>query len=432
MRHINTFIAAVLAGLLLLHSYQSQVAQRARDSAHWDLLTVSYYNPQSGDTNKPCWTAASRDKRAINILYARIKALSPVQGAGPTSCPNDIGTYYQLTFTSQDGRISKLKVEETGCNFVTALDGDMPARCAWASAPLFRALKSYRPPGASPQPMSERYDEIDIQQLTKQLSPENDDKSLRWVYEGRAKTYLKLGKFAPAEKDMTKSLRLTNSDELDTMMPRLERAYAMHMLGRNEEALEDLNYCIKKHPQEYPVMPEAYAARAEVYQAVGKNGPAANDLQTLAYETGRNMRKRQQLCAYYFRRAGDMTLIKRYDQAVDYYNKDFAICPDKSELFQPRGFAYEMLGQHQKALADFGQAIKNNPQDRTSYYERAEVFVNLGDDESAQKDWDTASKVLTMSETKLNLRQTILNQTGAFNPLLAPLINYVIDETQKL
>ncbi len=61
------------------------------------------------------------------------------------------------------------------------------------------------------------------------------------------------------------------------------------------------------------------------------------------------------------------------------------------------------LGEDDKAIADYSQAIALNPQSAKAYYNRAFAWTNKGDEESAVKDFVTALR-LDPSVADLNIQ----------------------------
>ena len=55
-----------------------------------------------------------------------------------------------------------------------------------------------------------------------------------------------------------------------------------------------------------------------------------------------------------------------------------------------RGNAYSKLGQHQRALQDYNDAVRLDPQSAFSHANRALSYTVLGKDIEAQNDFDRA------------------------------------------
>lgn len=79
---------------------------------------------------------------------------------------------------------------------------------------------------------------------------------------------------------------------------------------------------------------------------------------------------------YSFDRVGN------YQRAIDEYNQAITIDPQSSDAYYNRGVAYRKLGDHDKALADFKKAIEIVP---TKY----EAYTNLDWILAQRREWDT-------------------------------------------
>ena len=67
-----------------------------------------------------------------------------------------------------------------------------------------------------------------------------------------------------------------------------------------------------------------------------------------------------------------------------------ALAPGDADAFAGRGMAYARLAQHQKAAADFDQAIKLKPDYVDSYLNRGLVYEEKKDYDSAIADFNRA------------------------------------------
>jgi tetratricopeptide (TPR) repeat protein len=58
--------------------------------------------------------------------------------------------------------------------------------------------------------------------------------------------------------------------------------------------------------------------------------------------------------------------------------------------FASRGFAYANLGEYQKAIEDYDQAITLNPNNAISFGNRGLAYTNLGEYQKAINNYDQA------------------------------------------
>ena len=81
------------------------------------------------------------------------------------------------------------------------------------------------------------------------------------------------------------------------------------------------------------------------------------------------------------------------DKAIEDYNKAIELCPDDPELYDHlydnRGNVWQLLQEHERAIADFDIAIAATPNSNT-YLSRGDAYYDLGRYEEALDDYDDA------------------------------------------
>jgi tetratricopeptide (TPR) repeat protein len=127
----------------------------------------------------------------------------------------------------------------------------------------------------------------------------------------------------------------------------LERGNAYHILGKDDEALADLEKAGDLNPDLY----RAYAAVGAIY------------------------RDR-----------------KDYRRAMEAYTKSINAKSNVDALYE-RGLTYESLGDHQKAIEDYDRAIAELPDAPAVYRARGLAKRNLGDEAGYEADRDTADRI---------------------------------------
>ena len=65
---------------------------------------------------------------------------------------------------------------------------------------------------------------------------------------------------------------------------------------------------------------------------------------------------------------------------------EFGVKPQYGDAYFKRGLAHRELGLHQRAVEDFNESIRLNPQDAQAHALRAEVYTLLGEDGKAIRD----------------------------------------------
>ena len=64
-----------------------------------------------------------------------------------------------------------------------------------------------------------------------------------------------------------------------------------------------------------------------------------------------------------------------------------------AEAYVNRGLAYALMGQYERAIQDFTEAIRLNPQDAEAYYVRGLIYGELGKSDEAARDFAKAKEL---------------------------------------
>ena len=76
-----------------------------------------------------------------------------------------------------------------------------------------------------------------------------------------------------------------------------------------------------------------------------------------------------------------------------------------AEVFNNRGVAYRVKGDHERAIQDYGQAIKLNTKFAAAYINRGVAYDHKGDYDRAIADYEQALKLKPSAEGTLQSRQ---------------------------
>ena len=77
-------------------------------------------------------------------------------------------------------------------------------------------------------------------------------------------------------------------------------------------------------------------------------------------------------------------------RAIQDYGEAIRLDPQDADAHYLRGIAYDELGQPQRAIQDYDDAIRLDPQDADAYANRALALTLLDIDAEAQQDIDRA------------------------------------------
>ena len=87
-----------------------------------------------------------------------------------------------------------------------------------------------------------------------------------------------------------------------------------------------------------------------------------------------NQQKKKSKTAISYFKGVACQLKRRWDEAIDEYNKAIEINPEYACAYNARGHAYYIKGQYDKAISDFTKAIKLNPRNAEAYNDRGITY----------------------------------------------------------
>lgn len=275
------------------------------------------------------------------------------------------------------------------------------------------------------------------------------DEALRWYDEAvqfaptspegfsqRAKLKVTLRKYREAEADLAKADDLIPQPDISFLTLRTE---VFQILGRNNEALIEINKAIREAPDDMNL----YCIRGNLYQQMNRENKALEDF-TKAVELAPNAAKPYYYRAELYRQmkawddakselntamkndrsfapafnlAGEIALQlgeidqaeelfqgaakadptfamtyvnlgqvarkqRAYDEAVRYYNQAITYDPRNEEAFYQRGFIRSARGDGEGAIQDLSKALDINPDLSLAYGLLAKIYARRGEDEA--------------------------------------------------
>jgi murein DD-endopeptidase MepM/ murein hydrolase activator NlpD len=130
---------------------------------------------------------------------------------------------------------------------------------------------------------------------------------------------------------------------------------------------------------------------------------------------------RLRLAVAYFNRGWALNLSGRYDRALADFDKAIAIEPDFEQAFRSKGDAFRRKGMIKQAIAEFDRAIKIKPDYATAFADRALAYQALGKVDQALQDFDKAIALLPDVAQNYFSRAQVHEQKGMLDTALADL-----------
>jgi tetratricopeptide (TPR) repeat protein len=81
---------------------------------------------------------------------------------------------------------------------------------------------------------------------------------------------------------------------------------------------------------------------------------------------------------------------REWDKAIADFNEVIRLEPERSGGYSSRGLCYEAKGDYDRAIADFNEAIRRSPDNPTRYESRGETYLKKGDHDKAIADFSEA------------------------------------------
>jgi len=95
----------------------------------------------------------------------------------------------------------------------------------------------------------------------------------------------------------------------------------------------------------------------------------------------------------YFDRGMDSLSLLHYDKAISDYSEAIRLDPNYANAYCGRGIAYYEVKNYDKAISDYSEAIRLDPSLANAYYGRGIAYLQTGNRAEANADFGTAERL---------------------------------------
>ena len=202
---------------------------------------------------------------------------------------------------------------------------------------------------------------------------------LQWALTERGMLHSLALDFKAAEVDLSRALGL-NSEDLRALRC---RATVYRYIGRNEEALQDLDHAVTV-AEETQVSPAPYyAQRGQILVQQEKPQHAIADLKK-AIALG------QDDADVHKALGSAMGMLGRYEEARREQDRAIELQRDDAELYYERAITHTLSGNYAASLEDLNEAIRLRPDWQYAYLNRSNAHHQLGHQAAALEDLQKA------------------------------------------
>jgi len=244
------------------------------------------------------------------------------------------------------------------------------------------------------------------------------------AYINRGSAYYKKKEYDIAITDYNQVIKM-NSYNVMAYKERGDAYYAKGVFDKAnyDKAIEDYSQAVKLNPDDEIArqkLGEAKAAKSTkqsynnsntyYYQGnANKKGDNGNSNDAKVYYNQDNANKKDyndksKNADSYYNQGNDYYKKGLYDKAIADYSQAIKLDPNFVKAYYNRGVAYEKKNNYDKAIADYNQAIKLDPNHANAYYNRGNVHYNKGNYDRAIADY---SQVIRLNPNDESAKQNL-------------------------
>jgi len=218
------------------------------------------------------------------------------------------------------------------------------------------------------------------------------------TYFNQGDTYYNQGDYDRAVANYSQAIKL-NPNKAEAYF---NRGKAYYKKGDYVGSIADFNQAVRLNPNYENAY---YGTKGNEY----KKGDNANSNDAKVYYNQDNVNKKNyndnsKDANLYYDQGNNYYKKGDYDKAIADYSQVIKLDPNHANAYYNRGVAYDKKGNYDKAITDYSQVIKLVPNHANAYYNRGNVYYNKGNYDQAIADY---SQVIRINPNDESARQNL-------------------------
>jgi tetratricopeptide (TPR) repeat protein len=103
-----------------------------------------------------------------------------------------------------------------------------------------------------------------------------------------------------------------------------------------------------------------------------------------------------------------------YDRAIQDYTEAIRLNPNAASAYYGRGYAYKKKGDYDRAIQDFNEAIRLSPNFERAYYDRGNAYIDKEEYDRAIQEFDEAIRLNPNNANSYNNRGVAYKRKGDY------------------
>ena len=145
-------------------------------------------------------------------------------------------------------------------------------------------------------------------------------------------------------------------------------------------------------------------ARADHYTDCSQEQDRVREIRGCSEIIAKGLETREDLAKAYNNRGAAYGIMGEYDRAIADFTKAIGLSPEDADTYNNRGNVHTIIGDYERAIADFSEAIRLNPQNANAYNYRGHAYRGRRDYDLSIADFGMVIRLTPQSASAYNNR----------------------------